>query len=63
MSIWHIGTAVCSGCGTVLTIKSISDRINCYLCETPIDLSDLPVAEIADLKESNISITEEESEH
>lgn len=61
MSMWHVGTVVCSGCGTVLTIKSISDSINCYLCDAPIDLSDLPIVEIADTKKSAEVVPEEES--
>ena len=61
MSMWRVGTTVCSGCGTVLTIKSISDSINCYLCDAPIDLSELPVVEIADTKKSAEVISEEES--
>ena len=61
MSLWHVGTVVCSGCGTVLTIKSISDSINCYLCDAPIDLSELPVVEIQDTKKSAEVVSEEES--
>ena len=60
MSMWHVGTVVCSGCGTVLTIKSISDSINCYLCDAPIDLSELPIVEIADTKKSSEEVSEEE---
>ncbi len=45
MSTWRVGTVVCSGCGTVLSIKTISDRIQCYLCDAPIDLTDCPVTE------------------
>lgn len=60
MSMWHVGTVVCSGCGTVLTIKSISDSINCYLCDALIDLSELPIVEIADTKKSEEVIPEEE---
>ena len=62
MSMWHVGTAVCSGCGTVLTIKSTSDSINCYLCDAPIDLSVLPIVEIADTKKSAEAVQEEEAE-
>lgn len=61
MSMWHVGTVVCSGCGTVLTIKSISDSINCYLCDALIDLSELPIVEIVDTKESAEVLLEEES--
>lgn len=50
MSTWRIGTLVCSNCGTVLSIKSTSDRTSCYLCDTPLDLSDLPIVEQADEK-------------
>ena len=59
--MWHIGTAVCSGCGSVLTIKSTSDIINCYLCDAPIDLSEIPVVEIQDTKKSAEVVSEEES--
>lgn len=62
MSMWHVGTAVCSGCGTVLTIKSISDSINCYFCDAPIDLSELPIVEIAETKKSAEVVPEEEPE-
>lgn len=61
MSMWHVGTVVCCGCGSVLTIKSISDSINCYLCDAPIDLSDLSIVEIADTKKSAEVLPEEES--
>ena len=61
MSMWRVGTTVCSGCGTVLTIKSVSDSINCYLCDAPIDLSELPVVEIQDTKKSAEVVYEEES--
>jgi LSD1 subclass zinc finger protein len=61
MSMWRVGTTVCIGCGTVLTIKSISDSINCYLCDAPIDLSELPVVEIQDTKISAEVVSEEES--
>ena len=61
MSMWYVGTAVCSGCGSVLTIKSISDSINCYLCDAPIDLSEIPVVEIQDTKKSAEVVSEEES--
>ena len=61
MSMWYVGTAVCSGCGSVLTIKSISDSINCYLCDAPIDLSELPIVEIVDTKKSAEVLMEEES--
>ncbi len=61
MSMWHVGTVVCSGCGTVLTIKSISDSITCYLCDAPIDLSELPIVDIADTKKSVEVVPEEES--
>ena len=61
MSMWRVGTTVCSGCGTVLTIKSVSDSINCYLCDAPIDLSELPVVEIQDTKKSAEVVSEEES--
>lgn len=62
MSMWHVGTVVCSGCGTILTIKSTSDSITCYLCDAPIDLSGLPVVEIQDTKKSAEVVSEEESE-
>lgn len=62
MSMWHIGTAVCSGCGTVLTIKSTSDSITCYLCDAPIDLSSLPIVEIAETKKSIEVVSEEKPE-
>jgi len=58
--MWHVGTVVCSGCGTVLTIKSISDSINCYLCDAPIDLSELLIVEIEDTKKSAEMVPEEE---
>ncbi len=61
MSIWHVGTAACSGCGTVLTIKSISDSITCYLCDAPIDLSEVLIVEIEDTKKSAEMVPEEES--
>ena len=61
MSMWRVGTTVCIGCGTVLTIKSVSDSINCYLCDAPIDLSELSVAEIQDTKKSAEVVSEEES--
>lgn len=61
MSMWRVGTTVCIGCGTVLTIKSVSDSINCYLCDAPIDLSELPVVEIQDTKKSAEVVSEEES--
>jgi LSD1 subclass zinc finger protein len=61
MSMWHVGTAVCSGCGTVLTIKSISDSITCYLCDALIDLSEIPIVEIAGMKKSAEVVPEEES--
>lgn len=61
MSMWRVGTTVCIGCGTVLTIKSVSDSINCYLCDAPIDLSEIPVVEIQDTKKSAEVISEEES--
>ena len=61
MSMWRVGTTVCSGCGTVLTIKSVSDSINCYLCDAPIDLSEIPVVEIQDTKKSAEVVSEEES--
>lgn len=59
MSMWYVGTAVCSGCDSVLTIKSISDSINCYLCDAPIDLSELPIVEIADTKKDEVVPDEE----
>jgi len=62
MSMWHVGTVVCCGCGTVLTIKSISDSINCYLCDAPIDLLELPIIEIAETKKSSEVVPEEEPE-
>ena len=61
MSMWRVGTTVCIGCGTVLTIKSVSDSINCYLCDAPIDLSEIPVVEIQDTKKSAEVVSEEES--
>jgi len=61
MSLWRVGTTACIGCGTVLTIKSVSDSINCYLCDAPIDLSELPVVEIQDTKKSAEVVSEEES--
>ena len=61
MSMWRVGTTVCIGCGTVLTIKSVSDSINCYLCDAPIDLSESPVVEIQDTKKSAEVVSEEES--
>jgi LSD1 subclass zinc finger protein len=60
--MWHIGTAVCSSCGTVLTIKSTSDSITCYLCDAPIELSELPIVEIEDTKKSAELVPEEEPE-
>jgi len=48
MSTWRVGTVVCSGCGTVLSIKSRSDKMKCYLCDTPVDLTDCPVIEEPD---------------
>jgi LSD1 subclass zinc finger protein len=62
MNMWRVGTAVCSGCGNVLTIKSTSDSITCYLCDAPIDLSELPVVEIVETKKSADTIPEEEPE-
>ncbi len=61
MSMWRVGTTVCIGCGTVLTIKSVSDSIHCYLCDAPIDLSEIPVVEIQDTKKSAEVVSEEES--
>ncbi len=61
MSMWRVGTTVCIGCGSVLTIKSVSDSINCYLCDAPIDLSELPIVEIVDTKKSAEVLMEEES--
>ena len=62
MSMWYVGTAVCSGCDTVLTIKSISDSITCYLCDAPIDITELPIVEIADTKKSAEVVSEKEPE-
>lgn len=61
MSMWRVGTTVCSGCRSVLTIKSVSDSINCYLCDAPIDLSELSVVDIQDTKKSAEVVSEEES--
>ena len=52
MKAWRIGTIVCSGCGSVLNIKSLFDNISCYLCDASIDLSDLPVVEETDKNQS-----------
>ena len=45
MSTWRVGTMVCSGCGAVLSIKSLSDKIPCYLCNASLDLTDCPISE------------------
>jgi LSD1 subclass zinc finger protein len=52
MSAWRIGTVVCEGCGAVLNIKSSAERTVCYLCDTPVDLRDVPVADIPDYQPS-----------
>lgn len=62
MEKWRVGSKVCEGCGQLLSIKSKSDRIACYLCDTLIDLSDLPVIEeAAAMPESKDEITKDES--
>lgn len=53
MSSWHVGTVVCSGCDTVLNVKSISDKIKCYLCDAIVDLSDCSVTEEPDITKEN----------
>lgn len=45
MKKWHVGSKVCNGCGALLNMKTIADNIACYLCEAPLDISDLPVVE------------------
>lgn len=49
MSTWHVGAVVCSGCGAVLSIKSLSDKIQCYLCDVPVDLTECQVIEEPDI--------------
>ena len=61
MEKWRVGSKVCEGCGQLLSIKSKSNWVDCYLCDTRIDLSDLPVIEEAGAKqESKDEITKDE---